>query len=82
MAKAVAIEGFNPKAMPGLHWVKSSESTPGTLDDCVGLAEAANNMVAIADTKDAGATPLVFRRSEIAALIEGAKAGNFDHLTV
>ncbi|MDJ0346736.1 DUF397 domain-containing protein [Streptomyces sp. PH10-H1] len=66
--------------MPGLDWVKSSRSNQQHLDDCLAVASTPDGMVAIGDTKDPGATPLVYRKSEFAAFLAGAKAGEFDHL--
>lgn len=63
----------------GVEWEKSSiGSTAGTLDDCVAFAALPDGDVALADTKTGTAS--TFRRSEIAALLAGAKNGDFDHL--
>ncbi|MBD0734041.1 hypothetical protein BGM09_01020 [Streptomyces sp. CBMA29] len=67
------VEGFD-----GVTWVKSSASTPGTLDDSVALAKLPDGDIALADTKTGAA--LTFNPGELAAWIEGAKNGEFDHL--
>jgi hypothetical protein len=80
--RLVQVEGFDPTAMPGLTWFKSSDSTPGTYDECVGFASLDNGQIAVAATRDEGATPLTFDRREIRAMVSAAKRGELDHLTV
>lgn len=80
MSHAAPLPDFNPPATPGLRWVKASRSNVQHLDDCVGLAVAADGSIVIGDTKNPAATPLTFRPSEFGAFLEGAKAGEFDHL--
>jgi phosphoribosyl-AMP cyclohydrolase len=78
VSKSIKLDGFEIDGFPGVTWEKSSTSTPGTLDDCTVMAALPNGEVAIGDTKTRTAT--VFTRSEIAAWVKGAKAGEFDHL--
>lgn len=80
MSKPVALPNFHPVALPDLEWVKGSASNTQHLDDCIAVAALGDTQVAIADTKDEDATPLAFRRSEFAAFVASAKAGEFDHL--
>jgi hypothetical protein len=81
MSAAIALPSFQPHdSEPGLTWVKSSRSNQQHLDDCVAVAAVPGGGVALADTKDPQARPHVFRRSEFAAFLAGAKAGEFDHL--
>ncbi|MFD4144090.1 DUF397 domain-containing protein [Streptomyces sp. NPDC058572] len=61
----------------GVTWEKSPFS--GGNDNCVEFGEI-GGFVAMRDSKRPEQTPLVFDRSEIAAMIAGAKAGTFDHL--
>lgn len=61
----------------GVTWEKSPFS--GGSDNCVEFG-ALGELIAMRDSKRPGQTPLVFTRSEIAAMIAGAKAGTFDHL--
>lgn len=61
----------------GVTWEKSPFS--GGNDDCVEFG-AVGDLVAVRDSKNPGQTPLVYTRSEIAAMLAGAKAGAFDHL--
>jgi Domain of unknown function (DUF397) len=58
-------------------WEKSEFS--GGNDNCVEFG-AIGDLIAVRDSKRPGQTPLVFTRGEIAAMIAGAKGGNFDHL--
>ncbi|MFJ1823399.1 DUF397 domain-containing protein [Streptomyces sp. NPDC088178] len=58
-------------------WEKSEFS--GGNDNCVEFG-AIGGLIAMRDSKRPGQTPLVFTRDEIAAMIAGAKKGNFDHL--
>jgi hypothetical protein len=58
-------------------WQKSSAS--GGDGDCVEFA-AYENGIAIRHSKAPNGPALLYTRSEIAAMIEGAKAGEFDHL--
>ncbi|MFJ1551157.1 DUF397 domain-containing protein [Streptomyces sp. NPDC088246] len=61
----------------GVTWEKSPFS--GGNDNCVEFG-AIGDLVAMRDSKRPEQTPLVYTRSEIAALLAGAKAGAFDHL--
>ncbi|WP_371917023.1 DUF397 domain-containing protein [Streptomyces sp. IMTB 2501] len=58
-------------------WQKSSAS--GGDGDCVEFA-AYGDAVAIRHSKAPNGPALLYTRSEIAAMIEGVKAGEFDHL--
>lgn len=59
-------------------WRKSTFS--GTGSDCVELADFGDT-VGVRDSKDPDGGTLTFSRSEIAALVKGIKAGEFDDLT-
>ncbi|MFJ8313983.1 MULTISPECIES: DUF397 domain-containing protein [unclassified Streptomyces] len=61
----------------GVTWEKSPFS--GGNDNCVEFG-VIGDLVALRDSKRPEQTPLVYTRSEIAALLAGAKAGAFDHL--
>ncbi|WP_328957195.1 DUF397 domain-containing protein [Kitasatospora purpeofusca] len=58
-------------------WEKSPFS--GGSDNCVEFG-LIGEFVAIRDSKNPTQTPLVYTRAEIAALLDGAKSGAFDHL--
>ncbi|MEV6977092.1 DUF397 domain-containing protein [Kitasatospora sp. NPDC093806] len=61
----------------GVSWEKSPFSGGG--DNCVEFGVIGQH-VAIRDSKNPTQTPLVYTRTEIAALLDGAKSGAFDHL--
>ncbi|MGH9151148.1 MAG: DUF397 domain-containing protein [Acidimicrobiales bacterium] len=60
-----------------LRWRKSSYS--GQNGDCVELADLGAT-VAVRDSKDPTGPVLAFTRTELAAFLAGAKAGEFDDL--
>jgi hypothetical protein len=61
----------------GVTWEKSPFS--GGNDNCVEFG-VIGELIAMRDSKRPEQTPLVFDRSEIAAMISGVKAGTFDLL--
>lgn len=62
---------------PETTWVKSSRS--GAAGHCVELAEMGGG-VALRHSKDKERGAFVFTADEMVAFIQGAKAGEFDHL--
>ncbi|MGI5262478.1 DUF397 domain-containing protein [Streptomyces angustmyceticus] len=62
----------------GVTWEKSPFS--GGNDNCVEFG-VIGNLIAMRDSKRPEQTPLVYTRDEIGALLAGAKAGAFDHLS-
>ncbi|WP_418957223.1 DUF397 domain-containing protein [Streptomyces tritici] len=79
---------------PGLHWRKASRTDlDPILKDCVIVAEAPDaqdhphagipdgtRMIALSDDKDPAAPVLYFSRAEFTKFLDGAVAGEFDHL--
>jgi Domain of unknown function (DUF397) len=63
---------------PAAKWRKSSFS--GSNGTCVELAEAAGR-IAMRNSNDPDAGTLTFTRAELAAFIDGCRAGEFDDLT-
>ena len=61
---------------PQLHWVKASAST--AFQACIELADD-GDWVAFRNSRDT-APVLRFTRTELAAFLDGAKLGEFDHL--
>ena len=61
-----------------LTWRKSRASNPR--GDCVELARLAGGAVAVRNSRDPHGPALVYTPAEIAAFLEGAKAGEFDDL--
>lgn len=64
-------------AVGQLIWIKAAAS----LSDgaCVELAKA-GDLIALRDSKNPDMPPLMYTRAEIAAFLDGAKNGEFDHL--
>jgi hypothetical protein len=62
--------------LAGARWLTSSRSNGG--GDCVEVAFLDRGEVAVRDTKDGGAGPVLrFTRTEWAAFIDGARDGEF-----
>jgi hypothetical protein len=59
-------------------WRKSSFSNPS--GNCVELADLANGLVAVRNSRDPEGAVLVYTRPEIDAFLRGAKSGEFDDL--
>ena len=59
-------------------WRKSTFSNPS--GNCVEFAEAANNLVAMRNSRFPDGGVLFYTRPEIEAFLQGAKAGEFDDL--
>jgi Domain of unknown function (DUF397) len=62
---------------PPLHWIKASRSYGN--GECVELA-ADGEMIALRDSKNPAVPYFRFTRSEMAAFLDGARRGEFDHL--
>jgi hypothetical protein len=65
--------------MDELAWRISSFS--GDQGSCVELAPTPDGRVAVRNSNDRGAGTVYFTRREMAAWLQGAKAGEFDDLT-
>lgn len=61
-----------------LAWRKSSASNP--TGNCVELAATADGGVAMRNSRHPGGPTLVYTRAEIAAFLDGVRAGEFDDL--
>ncbi|MFF4343297.1 hypothetical protein ACFY00_25620 [Kitasatospora sp. NPDC001540] len=80
MSQAVTVHNYNPVGAPaGLDWRKSSRSNQQHLDDSIGFAIEGDS-IRIGITTDESQVPLTATRTKIRAMIEGAKAGEFDYL--
>lgn len=62
---------------PGAGWVKASRS--GNVGDCVELRRHAGG-VQVRDSKHPDGPVLTFTPTELAAWLDGARTGEFDHL--
>ena len=70
--------GMSATELSGARWRKSSISnSQGT---CVELAKVGENKVAMRNSRNPDGPALIYTRAEIAALLLGAKDGEFDHL--
>jgi hypothetical protein len=58
-------------------WVKAKAS--GANDNCVEMSRE-GELILVRDSKDKSGPVLGYTKSEIAAWIDGAKKGEFDHL--
>lgn len=61
-----------------LTWRKSRHSNPS--GECVEVAELTDGQVAMRNSRDPNGARLVYTRAEVAAFIDRAKNGQFDHL--
>ena len=61
-----------------LSWRKSEHSNPS--GNCVELAELDRGSIAVRNSRFLEGPVLVYTREEIAAFLEGVKAGDFDDL--
>jgi Domain of unknown function (DUF397) len=61
-----------------LSWRKSSYSTEG---NCVEVAPFPDGNIAIRNSKHPTSGVTVFTRDEMAAFLQGVKAGEFDNMT-
>ncbi|WP_051967654.1 DUF397 domain-containing protein [Kitasatospora mediocidica] len=80
MSNAVSVTNYDPPALPGLAWIKSSKSNQQQLDDSIGLAVTPAGGTAIGITTDPTQIPLIATKAKLTAFLAGAKAGEFDHL--
>lgn len=64
--------------LSGAAWRKSTFSNPS--GNCVEVADLANGLVAMRNSRDPEGAVLVYTRPEIDAFLQGAKSGEFDDL--
>ncbi|MBO0855165.1 MAG: DUF397 domain-containing protein [Nocardia sp.] len=64
--------------VPNAVWRKSTFSNPS--GNCVEVADLANGLVAMRNSRDPEGAVLVYTRPEIDAFLRGAKVGEFDDL--
>ncbi|MFC7308226.1 DUF397 domain-containing protein [Streptomyces monticola] len=81
MSEAIEVTGYRNSSMPGVAWVKSPFSDLDHSKDCMLFADLGEGIVGVTDSKDPQAPVLRMTRSEITAMVAGAKAGAFDCFT-
>ena len=62
----------------GVKWTKSSHSNPN--GNCVELAQLADSIIAVRNSRHPSGPALVYTRAEIDAFLIGVKNGEFDDL--
>jgi len=70
--------GTSAAALRGARWQKSNAST--SQGNCVEMAPLPEGQVAIRNSRDPQGPALIYTRAEIAALVQGARDGDFDNL--
>jgi hypothetical protein len=72
--------GMSATEIDGAVWQKSRLSN--SQGDCVELAPLAGGDVAVRNSRFPDGPALIYTRAEIAALFDGVRKGEFDHLLV
>lgn len=71
--------GMSASQLPALAWQKSRRSNPS--GNCVEVATLpGGGEVAVRNSRFPEGAALIYTRDEIAAFVQGAKDGDFDHL--
>lgn len=73
-----AYNGIPATDLRGVRWHKSHRSN--SQGNCVELAQLPDGSVAVRNSRHPAGPALVYTKAEIQALIQGAKAGDFDSL--
>lgn len=71
--------GMPAGELPDVSWHKSRRSNPS--GNCVEMAKLPTGQIAVRNSRYPQGPVLVYTRDEIAALLLGARDGDFDHLT-
>jgi hypothetical protein len=80
MQQYPAYNGVPATDLLDVSWQKSHRSN--SQGNCVELARLPDGSVAVRNSRHPAGPALVYTRAEIEALIQGAKAGDFDSLLV
>lgn len=73
-----AYNGIPATDLSDVRWQKSHRSN--SQGNCVELAQLPDGSVAVRNSRHPAGPALVYTKAEIQALIQGAKAGDFDSL--
>ena len=74
-----AYNGVSAAELVDVTWQKSRYSS--AQGNCVELATLPTGDIAVRNSRHPSGPALIYTRAEIAALIQGMKDGEFDHLT-
>ena len=77
MAMTESYNGMPANELGDVHWVKSRWSGSG---ECVQAARLRTGEIAIRNSRFPDGPALLYTPAELAAFLEGVKAGEFDHL--
>jgi hypothetical protein len=72
--------GMAAMDLPDVTWVKSSHSS--SQGNCVELAKLSGGRIAMRNSRFPGGPTLIYTTSEFATLVNGAKRGEYDDLTL
>lgn len=70
--------GISAALLQDVPWQKSSSSSRE--GNCVELAALPDGQIAVRNSRDPQGPALIYTRAEIAALVQGARDGDFDNL--
>ncbi|MGH8836227.1 MAG: DUF397 domain-containing protein [Actinomycetes bacterium] len=74
----VIYNGMPANLLVGVEWQKSMLSSPH--GNCLEFARLPGDGIALRNSRYPGGPALIYTRAEVAALVRGAKDGEFDHL--
>lgn len=70
--------GISAAKLTDARWQKADLSN--SQGQCVEVASLSDGRIAVRNSRDPKGPALIYTRSEIAAFLDGAKNGEFDHL--